>query len=235
MTPREAIPEDWTARLAETGRISLGLDLATTEKKTSNPASLTVMQEHGKRYAARLLISWKTADPDVTTQLVTEIVKDLLAAGNPPVRLVIDASNEEFFAKLLKKTLRGKVQTLLIKGGEKLKHESLEMDSKTLLGNLYANHLDDGLILLPGGKWIADDYRLVNKEAGRFVTALGKSGEHGDNFDSGKLALWGLLGRTGSARGVEAVAVGDYGEEKKKSGFWKGMLKSKKQGGNLTT
>lgn len=234
MTPREAIPQDWTERLSETGRVALGLDLATTEKKTSNPASFTVFQEHGKRFVARLIVSWKTADPDVTTQLVAAVVDDLIAANHPPVRLVIDASNEVFFARLLQKSLRPKVQCLLIKGSEKIKYENEEMDSKTLLGNLFANHIDDGLILLPSGKWIADDYRLVGKEAGRFVTSLGKSGEHGDNFDSGKLALWGLLGRTGSAVGVEGVAVGDYGQKSKK-GRWKGMLKSKRRGGNLTT
>lgn len=219
MTPREAINPSWTDHLTKEGRIGLGLDLATSEKKTSNPAGLTVLQHLSPRYCARLVISWKTDDPAVTSQIVALVVSDLIASGHPPTKLCVDASNEVFYAKTLKTELSGKVQVELVKGGEKVKYEGQEMDAKSMLGNLYVNHLEDGLITLPGGKWITDDHRLVSKEAGRFMTSLGKNGEHGDLFDGGKLALWALLRKGGDNRGVHAMRVGNAGKKAPKKFF----------------
>jgi hypothetical protein len=44
----------------ETG---IGYDPATTEKKQSNPSSLTVTQRSGHEYASPLNVLWKTQDP----------------------------------------------------------------------------------------------------------------------------------------------------------------------------
>lgn len=228
MTPREAVSQDWANLLTEKGKVTLGLDLATTEKKTSNPSSLTVMQAVNPHYITRLLVTWKTSDPEVTTAILHAVVDDILSKKIQPKRLCIDASSEIFFAKQVQKSLRGKVPCTLVKGGEKIRYQAEEMDSKTLLGNLYVNHLEDGLIMLPGGKFIKDDHRLVSKEKGRFVASLGKNGEHGDTFDSGKLALWGQLrSGSGSAKGVRGVQVG--GGSKRKTPFkrYRGQLKSK--------
>lgn len=213
MTPRAAINPDWRAHLNKVGRVTLGLDLATTEKKTSNPAALSVIQEDGAFYRTRLIASWKTADPEVTTEIVTVVVNDILDAGCVPSLLSIDSSNEEFYAKMLAKSLRGKVRCQLIKGGENLTFEGVTDNAKTMLGNIYVNHIEEGRLLLPSGKWIEKDHRLVSKNGGKFLSALGDSGEHGDTFDAGKLALWGQLRKkTGTAKGVQAAQVGGAGK-----------------------
>ena len=64
----DAVPVGWLDYLSEpllgrVGRIGLGLDVATTEKATSNPSSLAVTEEVGLDYFVRLLLRWKTSDP----------------------------------------------------------------------------------------------------------------------------------------------------------------------------
>lgn len=210
MTPREAIPQAWTDHLTD-APIGLGLDLATSDKGTSNPSSLAVTQKEGRIYKVRLLISWKTSDPDVTTAIVKLVINDILKANVNIKRLSIDASNEVFFATKLKKDLRGLCQSVLVKGGEKLKHDGLEMDAKTLLGNLYVNALEDGQVELPSGSFIMDDHRLVKSDRGSFQTETGKNGQHGDTFDAVKHSIWGLIRGGGK---VQATAVGPGSKNK---------------------
>lgn len=208
LTVADAIPPHWTALLKE-APVGLGLDLATTEKGTSNPSSLTVGQRWQGRFYARLVLAWKTADPDVTEAIVKLVLDQLHAVNVRPRRLGVDASNERFFATSLRKTFGGRVIVDLIAGNDKLKHRGTELDAKTLLGNLWASALEDGLVVLPVDEFIATDYRLVKREAGGFVTETGKGGEHGDCFDSGKLAYWALEGQGGPVS-AEPLNVGSY-------------------------
>ena len=68
--------------------------------------------------------------------------------------------------------------------------------------------------MLPSGAWIELDLRLVKREAGRFVTDLGKGGEHGEVFDSGKLAYWGLQS-AGKGTHATAMQVGGFDRNSK--------------------
>lgn len=205
MTPRQAIPREWVDRLQD-GQISLGYDVATTERGTSNPSGLTVMQRESRVCASRLVITWKTAEPAIARQVISCVLDDLESAGKKPRRFVIDASSERYYAADMKTFLAKRCSVELVGGNQKLAFRGEELDAKTLLGNMYSSALEDGLILLPSGDWIELDIRLVGKEAGRFVTALGPGGEHGEVFDSGKLAYWGFhCSVSGKA---EAAAVG---------------------------
>lgn len=207
MTPREAISSEWADLLTE-GPLALGYDVATTQGGKSNPSALTVLQKEGKINISRLVISWKTADPEVARQVVASVLDDIESRKMKPRRLIIDASNEKYYATDMRTFVKKRCSVELVAGGQKLKFRNEEMDSKTLLGNMYSSAMEDGFILLPAGAWIELDLRLVKREAGRFVTDLGPGGEHGDIFDSGKLAYWGLQSRTNSAEGVKAVQVG---------------------------
>ena len=191
MTPRQAIPSDWAARITF-GPLSLGYDVATSEKGTSNPSSVTVMQREGRLCLSRLIVTWKTREPEIARQILTAILDDIAAASHKPRRLCIDASSEKYFAADMRTFLRHRLPVELVAGGQKLEFRGESLDAKTLLGNMYSSAIEDGLILLPAGEWIEFDHRLVKREAGRFVTDLGPAGEHGDTFDSGKLAYWGL-------------------------------------------
>lgn len=213
MTPREAIPQSWTDHLTD-GDIGLGLDLATSDKKTSNPSSLTVTQKIGRQFKTRFNVSWKTDDPAVTTAICELILDDLLKIGKKAKRLSIDASNEVFFAKELKKKFSKYCQIKLIKSGQNIKHDGHELDAKTLIGNIYINLIEDGLLDLPNSKFLFDDHRLVKRDRGSFTTETGKNGQHGDTFDSGKLSVWSLIKGGGS---VSAQAVDTSGKAHSKS------------------
>lgn len=208
----DAIPSTWTSRLTREP-LGLGLDLATTEKQTSNPSSLSVNQRAAGRVIYRLIVSWKTRDPDVTRAVLRLVLDQIAAAAVArPRRLCIDASNEVFFATDLKKAFGARLPIELIKGGENIEFRNEKLNAKTLLGNLYASLLEDGLCLLPADDWIALDHRLVKREAGGFVTDTGKDGQHGDTFDSCKLAYWSLTGSGGNVT-AEPLQVGTYGSQ----------------------
>jgi hypothetical protein len=61
-----------------------------------------------------------------------------------------------------------------------------------LQGDPRDEELAVGVVALPQARWVFDDYFLVRKERGSYVTAVDASGNHGDSFDSGKLALYAL-------------------------------------------
>lgn len=206
MTPREAISRQWIDRLGD-GPAALGYDIATTAKGTSNPSSFTVAQRDGKVAIARLVVVWKTPDPEVAKAVLEAVFDDLDAAQVKPRRLVVDASSERYYAANVAAVFKRRCPVDLIGGNQKLKFRGEELDAKTLLGNMYASALEDGLFLLPAAEWIELDHRLVKREAGRFVTELGPNGEHGDTFDSSKLSYWGL--QSGGQVRASSAPVGD--------------------------
>lgn len=189
MTPRQAVTRSWLDYLGH-GPVGLGLDLATTDKQTSNPASLVVMEKAGGRYWERLVIAWKTRDERVTEAVLEMLLEDIAATGTRPRGVAVDASNETFFAQGLARRLRRFAPFHLIKGGEHLTHQGETLPAKELLGNLYVNAHQDGLLATPEGGWIKKDRRLVKRDKGRFYADTGRQGQHADTFDAGKLALW---------------------------------------------
>jgi hypothetical protein len=234
---RDLVPADWVDKLTPSRKIAVGHDVATSEGGSANPASLVVSQDLGAMKPERLVLAWKTEDPALATDLIRMVLEDIRRAGHTGVLMAVDASNEVYHARNLKSQLAHLAQIVLIKGGQKLKFGAEEMDSKTLLGNLYANAVNDGTVPMPSGKWIAEDRRLVKKKGGRFYADLGKDGEHGDTFDAGKLAHWRLIGKGGgSASGITAMQVGGTTTKQKVAGKLAGMMRRMGLGdGNPTT
>lgn len=168
------------------GEIFVGVDLATTEKETSNPSALAVVEKTGRDFIVRALIRWKTSDPRISRAMILRA----LELPRRVVALAIDASNERYFAADLKREFASKTQVKLFIGGERTKYKSEELNNKQFAGNLLVNALEDAQVVLPPDRWVRDDFRLVRKEKGTFNNTLDTSGNHGDTFDAVKLALW---------------------------------------------
>lgn len=186
-------------------RIGLGLDLATTTGAKSNPSAFALTQEVGLMKMVRLLVRFKTADPDVTTGLVTSVHSGLRSLGMNARRLCIDATNERFFAVTLKKSLVGKLPVELVISSEKTTYLGESMLMKPYLGNLFVNTIDDGYLGLPPLEWLKGDIRQVVRDRGTFDAEVAEDGGHADCFDGIKLSLHALHGKGGKA---EAKAAG---------------------------
>lgn len=210
----ETFPLGWRNLLGR-GRIALGYDIATTENGQSNPSSVTVMEEEGLDLIARLKIIWKTADPDHAMAMVGEALD--LGGDRKAVRLVVDASNERYFAVALKKKFGGRVIVELVVASEVITHGDQKMNNKTYMGNQLVNAADDGHLILPESRYVKEDYRLVKRDRGGFTTDADSQGRHGDTFDSDKLAAHGLKARGGP---VQADAVNVGGLTRSKDNDW---------------
>jgi len=211
----DILPADWT-RFIGPGHLAVGHDVATTDKKTSNPSSLTVTEKIGGMFFERLVIRWKTPDPDVAKSIIGEVMKAL--PRNQLRAFCIDSSNERYHAQNLRKAFRHYCPVHLIVSGEAIDFENQRFTYKTLLGDLYVSAFTDGCIALPPGAFIISDHRLVKKQNGSYQTDVDESGNHGDTFDSGKLAYWGLVKSGGPTR-AHAAAVGSHGKAPERAGL----------------
>ncbi|MFT3992611.1 MAG: hypothetical protein QM680_14550 [Luteolibacter sp.] len=206
MLASEAIPTDWT-RFLRGGKLTLGYDVATTENKTSNPSSFTVSEEVGHRFYERLVVRFRSFDPDAAMVALESVLKapqQQMWKG-----MGVDASNEKYHAQNVRKRFRSILPVTLISSGETLVWQRDKFTYKTLLGDLYISSYQDGAIACPDEKFILDDRRLVKNHAGSYVTDTDDEGNHGDTFDSGKLAHWIHLCGIGPVR-ADALQVGNF-------------------------
>jgi len=210
-----AIPTDWAIHIGP-GNIGIGHDVATTDKKTSNPSSLTVTEQLGSMFFERLVVRWKTPDPDVAYALIDSVMDALPA--NQIRRFAIDGSNERYHAANLRKRYRSKCPVDIVVSGEAIDFEGQRYSYKTLLGDLYVSAFEDGCIAIPAEEFIVSDHRLVRKQNGGYTTEVDESGNHGDTFDSGKLSYWALVHGSGPIR-AHAASVGSFGAGPKRPGL----------------
>ncbi|HOC56649.1 MAG TPA: hypothetical protein PKI20_13585 [Verrucomicrobiota bacterium] len=187
-------------------RIGLGWDLATTTSETSNPSSLTILQQIGQDLLARAVITWKTADPDVALERVRRVVE-----ATRPRRLCIDATNERYFAQMCRKELGPLVPVELVIGSETIDvpGEPAPITMKQYLGAQLVAELDDNHLTLPPERYLREDWRLVRKEKGQFVCEPDANGRHGDTFDSTKLALRALRSTAGALLTADGISTGN--------------------------
>lgn len=206
-------PPDWT-RVLGNGKIGLGVDPATTEKKKSNPTGFSIVEEIDGRYYVRLVMRFRSADPDVHRDRIKEAVYGCIRERDgkllKPRRLCIDATNEKFFAIDLRKQLAGIVPVQPIVSSESTQYMGEPMSYKSYLGNLLVDTLEDNKLAMPNARWVKEDWRLVIKIRGGFDNLVDQSGNHGDTFDATKLALHAIGVKSGPAEGG-AAAVGSAG------------------------
>lgn len=202
----------WLADKCGAGRIGIGLDVATTNKQTSNPSAVAVLEQQGAEYIARAVMTWKTTDPAVATERVRQIVTAVAhrKVGGPARRLAIDATSERYFAQALRRDLVAHIPVELVVASETIERpgdpESITM--KQLLGGQLVGELDDNHLWLPADRYLREDWRLVKKEKGLFVCEPDVDGKHGDTFDAVKLALHAIIG-SHRHHGIEAAASRD--------------------------
>jgi hypothetical protein len=134
MLATEAIPTDWIRHLTG-GPLGIGYDVATTEKKTSNPSSITVTEDSGGKYWERLVVRFKAGDPDAAFQVLDSVLNAVPA--NLIRSLCVDASNERYHAQNVRKKFRSICPVYLIVSGETIVWAGEKFSYKTLLGNLY--------------------------------------------------------------------------------------------------
>jgi hypothetical protein len=205
-------PPGWRNLLTD-GPIAVGADPATTEGQKSNPFAIVVAQEEDGRYFARLVLRFKTSDPEKARAYLREALElGTDSQGHPrrARRLVIDATSERFWAAETKSKLSGIAPIVLVVASEKTAYLGEEMIYKTYLGNLLVNTLDDLRLAIPETRWVKDDFRSVFRSRGGFECVADSSGNHGDCFDATKLALHGLIAKGGPVQAA-AAQVGTYG------------------------
>lgn len=186
-------------------KVGVGWDLATTTSETSNPSSVTVLEQIGNDLVARAVLVWKVSDPDVALERCRLIVE-----ASKPRRLCVDATNERYFAQTVRKELGGKVPVELVIGSETIEVPGQDepITMKQFLGGELVAELDDNHLTLPPERYLREDWRLVRKEKGQFVCEPDSSGRHGDSFDSTKLALRALRSTAGALTSTTGIYMG---------------------------
>ncbi len=186
------------------GQVGIGFDVATTTSEVSNPSSVTVREKIGNDRFDRLKVCWKERKPQIARERLQQIVQCVRnrPAGGPARRLCIDASNERYFAEETADLLARFIPVQLVIAGNAVQprppgysEKDGNINYKTWLGDLEAAAVNDGRLALPPDEYIKNDYRMVMKDAGRFICVPdAQSGAHGDTFDSGKNAELAIMG-----------------------------------------
>ncbi len=180
--------------------VGIGIDLATTERQTSNPTALAVVEKHGIELLVRLVLTWKTSDPALAAERIRQVVDAVKVrrggTAMPARRVSVDATNERYFARDLKqKHLSGIVPVELVVASETVERPGHEpMSLKTWMGSQLVGEIEDNHVTLPPERLLREDFRMVKKERGQFVCEPDANGHHGDMFDAVKLGVHALLG-----------------------------------------
>lgn len=192
------------------GAVGVGVDLATTERESSNPTAVTVLERDGQGFAGVLTVVWKTNDPACARERLRRVIETVNSrpAGGRVRCVCVDATNERYFATGLQHDLAHLAPVELVIGSESAGHPDGEpISKKALLGNRLVAAFDDGTISVAPERYLHTDLRLVRRDRGSFTAAVGTAGEHGDTFDSHKLALHALLSDGDALTGEQLAGV----------------------------
>ncbi len=202
----------WLAEnLDDDARTGAGLDIATTEKKTSNPTSVSVVQRKGVDLITRAIFTWKSCDDEIQLERIRRILVAIRSrpSGRKAVALFQDGTNERLFAKRVWRELRGEcpVRTIVFSNTIKVPESPEPITMKQYLGTRILSALDDNLLTLPAARYVREDWRLVRKEKGALFWEPDGDGKHADTFCSTGLAAEAVKSKGGKVE-AEAVAVG---------------------------
>jgi len=192
------------------GKITVGVDLATTTSKKSNPTALAICERRGMVYHFPLVWWWKTSNPEETQQKLQQILQALKAAGKNVRGTGVDASNERFFSTNLRtrmRSLRLGFVHLILKGS-RTNYRGEDITVQSYLGNLTANAFEDGQVAIPQNRYLSDDIARKKKDGSGFSANVGPNGEHADTLDAIEIALSLQAKGAGSAQ-AEALPVGE--------------------------
>ncbi|MCW5556617.1 MAG: hypothetical protein KIT22_02045 [Verrucomicrobiae bacterium] len=202
---------DFLAEHLGSGPVGVGVDWATTEKGTSNPTSVTVMEGRGAECIAPLTLVWKTADPAVATDRLRRLVMAINArpVGGRCRRVAQDATSEKYHCANIRRDLAALVPVEDVVSSETVEQPGTEpITKKALLGNRLVAAFDDNQLTIAPERYVKNDMRLVKRDRGSFTCELGTNGEHGDTFDSHKLAHHALTSTAGGLESAEGIIIG---------------------------
>jgi len=194
---------DFMAEHIGTGPVAVGVDWASSQKEGSNPTAVTVTEGDGEHEIQRLVLTWKTASPDVQRARLRRIIMAIASRhrGGRARRLCQDATGNQLFCRDVAKYLSGlvPVENVVMSETEKLPSYDSPVSKKTLLGDRYVAQFADNRMTCPPERYFREDHRLPKKIKGLYVCDPLADGKHGDTFDSGKLASHGLRSNRGIA------------------------------------
>lgn len=173
--------------------IGIGVDLATTTNAKSNPSALSIGERIGRYTVPRLVGRFHSADPARTREILKASIR---ACPAKPQFMVIDATNERFFAIDLRREIMRDfgIPVYLFIASETLEvTPGQSMTKRIYATNLVVNAIEDGYMPLPAARWLEEDLRSVRKEKGLFVNTLDAAGNHGDVFDGIKMMQFGFV------------------------------------------
>lgn len=199
---------DWLEAHLGAGAAGIGLDIATTEKGTSNPTAIAVVERIGTDFNVPLILVWKTRDPEVARLRVRAVVEAVQGRerGGRGRMLCIDATSERYWAADLRKSLMTLIPVECVVSSETVEMPGEEpMTLKQQMGGQLVGAMDDNRVTLPPERYVREDFRLVKRDRGTFQTEISPDGKHGDTFDAVKLGIRALTGRAGFA--YQAVAA----------------------------
>ncbi len=199
----------WVSKnLSPIAQIGLGFDVATTTKDTSNPSCISFMEKEGPEFLNRALLLWKTRDPDVAIERLGQAIRvvENRKAGRARA-LSVDATNEKYFAEMVRKAFRAMLPVELVVASEAVDKPGLDKPTnfKQYLGSQYVGILEDNHLTLPPQAYVKLDHRLVRKDRGLFVCEPSPEGWHGETFDANKLAVHSLVGISEATRFIPAT------------------------------
>ena len=84
------LPTDWRDLIGD-GKVSIGIDPATTEKEKSNPTGVSIVEKVSMDFIVRLGLRFKTNDPEVVRAILRFLCD--LGKGRKPKRICIDATS----------------------------------------------------------------------------------------------------------------------------------------------
>jgi hypothetical protein len=193
------------------GRIGIGVDWATTEKDSSNPTAVAVVEERGAELVALATLTWKTADPKVAIGRLRQCIQAVNGRqrGGRARRVCQDATSERYHCVNVRRDLGTLCPIQDVVGSETVEQTNGEKATrKAILGAQLAGLFTDNRIAIPADRYVKDDVRRVKRHKGSFDAELGPNGEHGDVFDALKLAAEAVTSNAGAITTMEGIAVG---------------------------
>ena len=142
ITIGEILPRDLPSLLVPGSKLALGYDVATTTKAKSNPSSISLIEQVGQNYFVRHILRCKSGDPSVSKAILLSLL--MLLAPRRPVALVVDSSNEKYYAADIQREFSHLVNVILVSSGESTIYLGEKMSNKVYLGNLLVNAMQDG-------------------------------------------------------------------------------------------